>query len=288
MDFNVSKENVTQKMIGNIGYQRKAVDVKELIVNGKTEIIELNHDVFDILVLSENRIVCCSFNNNCLTMYDENLNLVKRVDNISEIRFKPAGIASYDNFLYITDQLNHSIIKLDYEFNKIKSIGSLGSSFNQFNSPWGICCKDGILYTCDYENQRIQIHYTDLEFIDSVEVKYTPWLIKITNSMLFVQAGRVKSIFIYELNSLSLKHKIDKPAEVCRLSEIYSNVYRYNCQSKSVLFYDENGNLKEEIIINNAVANILSQTPDGSLIDLNGNLLMTSYSCKKFIKFSRK
>ena len=192
------------------------------------ELIELNHDVFDILVLSKNRIVCSSLANSNLKLYDEKFKLVKRLDKISEIIFEPVCIASYDNHLYITDKLNHIIIVLDFELSRIKSIGSLGSSSNQFNSPWGICCKDGILYICDNGNQRMQIFNKELEFIDTIKMDYQPWEIKITNSSIFVQAGSIKSLFIYELNSFRLKQKIDNPAEYCRLSVINSNVYRFN------------------------------------------------------------
>ncbi len=287
MDFSVSKEIVSQKLIGYIVYQSRAVDVEEFLVKGKAEIIQLNHDVWDILALDRNRFVCSSRHNKCLILYDKYLNLIRTVDKINEVSFLPVGIASYDNHLYIADQLSYSIIKLDNELNKIKSIGSLGSGSNQFRSPYGICCKDGILYICDNGNQRIQIYNKDLEFFDSVEVNYTPWLIKITNSLIFVQAGQVKSLFIYDYYSLSLKHKIDNPAEYCRLSEINSNVYRFNCKSKSVLFYDENGNFKEEITINNVDGNFLSDALDGTFIEFNCYLLMTSFSGRKLIKFSK-
>ncbi len=49
-----------------------------------------------------------------------------------------------------------SIIKLDFDFNKIKSIGSFGSCYIQLNSPMGICCKDGILNICDNGDQRVK------------------------------------------------------------------------------------------------------------------------------------
>ncbi len=101
-----------------------------------------------------------------------------------------------------------------------------------------------------------------------------------------VQAGQVKSLFVYDLNSLSLKHKIENPPEYCRLSEVNSNVYRFNSKSKSVLFYNENGRLKEEIVLNNVDGKIFAHTWDGTFIELNGYLLMTSYSGKKLMKFS--
>ncbi len=292
MEFNVSNETVTQKIIGNIVYENQAVDVKELLVNGKMKIIHLDHDVFDILPLNRNRFVCSSRLKKCLIMYDKNFYRIKTVDKINEVSFLPVGIASYDNHLYIADQLSHCIIKLDFEFNKIKSIGSFGSGFIQFNSPLGICCKDGILYICDNRNQRIQIYNKDLEFIDSVKVDYEPWVIKITNSCLFVEAGNKPGLFIYELNSLSLKQKIENsPSVICRLSVINSSVYRYNSESKVVLFYDANGNLKEQIIRDNLVRNLIETKyvldgTDGTFIAFNGYLLMTSFS-GKLIKFSK-
>jgi hypothetical protein len=122
LNFNVSNESVTEKMIGDIVYENQAVDVKELLVNGETEIIQP----------------------------------VKIVKKINEVGFDPTGIASYDDHLYITDEQNHRTIKLDFEFKTIKTTGSLGSSSNKFNSPWDICCKNGILYICDTDNQRME------------------------------------------------------------------------------------------------------------------------------------
>ena len=44
------KRFLMKKIIGKILYQNKSdVDVKELLVNGKQEIIELNHEPWDIL-----------------------------------------------------------------------------------------------------------------------------------------------------------------------------------------------------------------------------------------------
>jgi hypothetical protein len=137
LDFNVSEEIVTEKAIGEIVYL--GVDVKELFLRGKTETIQLAHDVFDIIALSNNRIACSSFFSKCLVLYDENFKPVKKIDKINELSFTPTGIASYDNHLYIADSQNHSIIKLDDEFNFIKSFGSYGADFNQFDKPLGIC-----------------------------------------------------------------------------------------------------------------------------------------------------
>jgi hypothetical protein len=97
LDFNVSKENVTQKIM-------------ELLVNRETEIIQLNHNVYDILVLRKNRLVCSSRYSNCLALYDDDLNLIKIVEKINEVGFDPAGIASYDDYLYINAFISYTYI----------------------------------------------------------------------------------------------------------------------------------------------------------------------------------
>ena len=77
--------------------------------------------------------------------------------------------------------------------------------------------------------------------------------------------------YIYSLN---FKKKIDTPSVCFCLSVINSNIYWYNSESKNVLVYDGNGNLKEEIIINNVDGELTSY---GSFIALNSSLLMTSF-----------
>ena len=288
MDFNISKEILSEKIIGEIFYQNKStVYVKEFLVNGKKEIIELNHDVWDIIALDKTRVVFSNPDSHCLTFYDQNFNLLRNVERINGESFTPYGLACNNNHLYIADRQNDQILMTDFEFNKIKSVGTHGNANNQFNKPGGMCLKNEILYICDLLNHRIQVYNKNLEFITSTNVNYKPWVIKASISLLFVQAAYTTSLFIYELNGLNLKQKIDDPQVYCRLSVINSNIYRFNSESKSVLIYDENGNLKEEIIIN-IDDNIISNIWDGTFIEFNRSLLMTSWSAKKLIKFSRK
>jgi hypothetical protein len=264
------------------------VDVKELLVNGITEIIELKHGAYDILALNKKTILCSNYYADCLSLLDKNFKLIRKIDRINGENFQPLGLACTDNRLYIADGLNHRIIMTDFEFNKIKSIGSLGSDFNKFNGPRGICLQNEILYICDILNQRIKIYSKDLEFIKSVKTYYQPWLIKATDSLLFIQSSNTCFLFIYELDSLVLKKKIENPVYEGRFSVINSNLYRFNSKSKSVLFYDENGDFKEEIVLNNIDGSILSNSLDGVLVEFNGNLIMTRSSTHKLFKFMRK
>ena len=278
MDFNVSKEFFKEKIIGEILYQNESdVDVREFLVNGKTEIIELNHDVWEIIALDKTRVVLSNPGSDCLSFYDQNFNLLRNVERINGESFTPYGLACNNNHLYIADQQNDKILMTDFEFNKIKSVGSYGNENDQFNRPYGICLKNEIIYICDESDKKIQVYSKDLEFISSVSLDYYPWVIKASDSLVFVQAGNTTSLFIYELNNFKLKQKIDNPAVHCRLSVFNSNVYRYNSESKSVLINDENGNLKEEIVINNVDGKLISDTWDGTFIEFNRSLLMTSF-----------
>ena len=73
-----------------------------------------------------------------------------------------------------------------------------------------------------------------------------------------------------------------------RLSVMNSNINRLNySKSKSVLIYDENGILKEEIILNNVNGKLTSHDCDGTFIKFNRNLFMTSNDAKILINFSR-
>ena len=290
MDFNISKDTVGDEIIGKFIFQNKGiVDVKETFF-GNVEIVESIIGVWDILALDKNRVLCSNLNNKSLTLYDGNLNLVKKIDTINGENFEPRGLACNGNHLYIVDKQNSRIIMTDFEFRKIKLIGSKGNEFDndKFNDPCGICFINESLYICDYSNARIQIYSKNLEFKKSFLVDFMPWVIKASNSLLFVQPGSITSLFIYELNSLNLKERIDNPAVFCRLSVINSNIYRFNSKSKSVLFYDENGKFQEEIILSNVDDNILSGTGDGTFIEFNFSLLMTSYKTKQLIRFSRK
>ena len=135
-------------------------------MKGIQEIIELNNGPWDILALDKNRVVCSNYISNCLTLYDQNLNLIRKVDFNGE-GFTPCGLACSDNHLYIVDQQNNRILMTDFKFNKIKSVGSFEIDNDQFISPRGICLKNEILYICEYLTRRIQVYSQDLEFIKS-------------------------------------------------------------------------------------------------------------------------
>ena len=64
-----------------------------------------------------------------------------KIDKINGEVFIPYGIILDENKmrLYISERKNHQILMTDIAFNRVKSVGSLGNTNNQFNDPCGLC-----------------------------------------------------------------------------------------------------------------------------------------------------
>jgi hypothetical protein len=223
--------------------------------------------------------------NQNLTLHDENLNIIKTIEKINGEDISPFGIAMNDNYqLYISNFNQHKIFKTDLNFNKIKSFGSVGNNNNQFRNPYDICYKNSHLYVCDYGNKRIQILTENLEFEKSFSVNYAPWVVKASNSLLCVESGNPVGIYFYSLHDLSLQQKYDHG--FCRITEIDSCFYECSTKSKTVFCYDENGCLIEEIKFN-VNDRFACHNYDGAFLNFGGNLLMTWFGAKNFIRFNK-
>ena len=155
--------------------------------------------------MDNNQIISANYHDKCLTLYDKNFNLSKRIDRINGELFAPIGLTvnHTEMSIYISDYDNNRILNTDLEFNKLKSVGSSGSGDNQFNGPFDMCFQNHNLYICDYYNKRIQIYSKDLEFLKTLKVDYLTWKIKASNSILCVESGDSSGIHFYDLNSLS-------------------------------------------------------------------------------------
>ncbi len=216
------------------------------------------------------------------------MKLIRKIDIISGESIQSLGIAvDEDDHLYISDTIKNQILKTDFEFKKISSVGNKGCGDNDFDFPCGICYKNKNLYICDNRNKRLKVYNKDLEFIKLLKLDYIPWVTKAFNSLILIQSGNSFGLYIYELNSLNLRQKIDDQNIYCRLSIIGSFLYRFNSQTKMILCYDENFNQSFELILDNAVGDNFSSHHDGNLINCNGSLLMTSNESKKLIKLTK-
>lgn len=278
-------------MIGEIYFvdKNKKIDVAGLLKYGRREIIDIDVQPYNIIVFPNNQILSSNCNDKCLTLYDQNLSLVKRIDRINGEEFAPVGIAidEEEKTLYISDTQYNRILMTNLEFHKIKALGSTGSADNQFNTPSDLCFQNNHLYVCDYHNKRIQIYSKKLELLKSLKLDCLAWKIKASNSILCIEPGYPDGLHFFSIKNLQFMFKKNYNHGVCRISEINSCFYELSHKLKKVYCYDMNGNLKEEIILN-GVDHFLTCTWDGNFIDFNQTLLMTCLNKKKIIKFTKK
>ena len=274
-------------MLGQLyfSHHKQANDVIDLLLNGKKETFDLNVAPYDIIVLANNQILTTNYNEKCLTIYDENLELVKKVNRINNEIFGPIAIVLLpeEETFYILDCSNHRILVTDSDFKFVKSFGSFGKSNNQFSHPYDLCfITNNDLCVCDYYNKRIQIYSKSLKFLKSLKIDFNPWKIKASNSILFVQS--INGICFYNLNDLSFVQSFNHG--ICRLSKIDSNIYEVNYKTKKLFCYDEKANLKVEMNFTFNEEN-LKDSQDGAFVELNEKLYMISASRKKIFKLSK-
>jgi hypothetical protein len=282
-----STETFDENMIGKIYLDGKnpSINVRNMLILGEERIFDLDATPNNVELIN-GQIFLTNPANRCLTIYDQDLNLVKRIDRIDGGDFHPFGITydSIEKFIYICDHSNCRVLMTDSDFNLIKSVGSEGIKDNQFNEPTDIYYKNKNLYICDCANKRIQIYSSNLDFAKSVKLDYEPWKIKATNSIVCVKGWLSTEIYFYNSVDFSVIQKYNH--EIGRISQINSFFYEFNYLTNKVYCYDQNGILYEEISLNRTDL-VLSNIYDGAFIGINDYLLMISNSLKKIIKFSK-
>ena len=87
------------------------------------------------------------------------------------------GIATQDNFLYISHNGNNCIYKLTTEGKYVATIGSTGTGNGQLQCPYGLCISsDGELYVAENSNNRVSVFKTDGTFIRHIQGNMNgPW-----------------------------------------------------------------------------------------------------------------
>jgi len=81
----------------------------------------------------------------------------------------PYGICSDGSYLYISDTLNHRIIKRSLsDYSVVATVGTSGTGDLNFKNPYGIATDGFYLYICDTHNWRVKVHRcSDLSFFKS-------------------------------------------------------------------------------------------------------------------------
>ncbi len=70
----------------------------------------------------------------------------------------PCGIYVASQYVYVTNNSNHTISVYTTEGEHVTTFGKGGSNEGDFVYPWGVCVdKDGFVYVCDNSNNRVQV-----------------------------------------------------------------------------------------------------------------------------------
>jgi hypothetical protein len=277
-----------EKIIGNILFKICQKEIKEtnvVLKNSEYKKIDLSARPLDLIVLPNNLLLSADYLEKSFSFYDENFNLVKRVNKIGNKKIEPYSITTNNkNYIYTADLVDHQIIMMDFELNEIKSFGSKGSSNSQFDVPCGIVYINDHLYVCDYNNKRIQVLSADLEFVRSIMLCYNPWLISASDKTLCVSRGDLPGgVYFYDIGKLKLryKHQIGE----CRTSEINSCFYAFSFKNKKMFSFDKYGILVEEINVDR-FKECFTNIADGCLVRFKKNLILSIYLHSCFVIFN--
>jgi|Deesub1362A_J573_1020465.scaffolds.fasta_scaffold00013_140 DNA-binding beta-propeller fold protein YncE/transglutaminase-like putative cysteine protease len=84
---------------------------------------------------------------------------------------RPAGIALYEDRVYITDSALGKVFIFSKDGEYIDSFGSKGSKAKEFDTPHGIFVYGGVVYVADTGNRRVQVFGSNGVYIGSIGTK---------------------------------------------------------------------------------------------------------------------
>ena len=244
---------MNEELIGNIFYNSEKnilnhVKIANTVRVSEFELFGLAHCPNVLCDLTNNTFVCASWEDCILALMDSNFNVIKLIGQYDGKGIRPNGLAiNNKNELFISDCTSHQIIVTDLELNKIKTFGSHGTLFDQFNNPAGICFhKNGDLYVCDENNKRVQVFDNDLKFKTSINLNYSPWSIKTSNWSVFITSLTNQVTYVYDLENWKLK--TEHTIFLGRLNAINFNIYGLG-RSQNLYCFNSYGDLIEKVDI---------------------------------------
>ena len=71
---------------------------------------------------------------------------------------RPSGVCVPGQYVYVVDHVKHCVSVFTTKGEHVTTFGQGGSGDGDFNGPLGVCVdKDGFVYVCDFNNNRVQI-----------------------------------------------------------------------------------------------------------------------------------
>jgi hypothetical protein len=123
----------------------------------------------------------------------------------------PAGLATDGSYLYLADQSNNEIRKIDIATGAVTTLAGSTTSgaadgagtSASFHTPWGIACDGTYLYVGDYSNhaiRRITISSSAVTTLYTGSSSFHPWGVAIYGNSLFVADGGSSNGYIEKID----------------------------------------------------------------------------------------
>ena len=192
-----------EKLIGEVLFQgsKRSLKIKETLVNGKFEIIQVAGQPNTLISLPNGNLACGT--NNSVKLLDENF---KEIKSVSTNGLSFCALNRRDE-IYVSVFHSNCIILFDLNLNKLKQFGSNGTGNNQFNCPAGLCCHGDYVYICDRHNDRIQILTLDLEYSNTIQLDgLYPLRVQTSETKIGVSGGGGETFF-FDIKTRALKFK---------------------------------------------------------------------------------
>ena len=121
----------------------------------------------DVTVTSNDEVIIADWDNSCVVVLDNKLNLLKVIGQGSgnSRSVSPNGVAVTDNIIAVSDWDSHQVKKYSLQGELLSVIGCHGNKNGQFNFPMGLAFNNNkLLYVVDGDNCRVQVFQQDDTF----------------------------------------------------------------------------------------------------------------------------
>ena len=121
----------------------------------------------DVAIAPTKEAVVVDWDNRCVVMLDNKLNLLKLIGQGSgnSRLVRPYGVAVTDNVIAVSDWGSDQVKKYSLQGELLSVIGCCGDKNGQFNGPSGLAFNNNkLLYVVDEDNHRVQVFQQDDKF----------------------------------------------------------------------------------------------------------------------------
>lgn len=300
MKFNTNDQLIDSSLIGTIDFNSDdtnlplfdRLSIHSRLKSNHFDYVDLQVRSTDSCVIkskgSSSSLLTANFRDKNLTLFNENFELIQKIDKLKEIAQEPFAITTNQiNRIYLCDRENHHVSILDYDFNVLSSIGKCGTKSYQFQYPRGIEYSIHTIYICDWQNKRIEIYTDDLVYKRTFRLNYFPIQVKISDISRTMCVRCEKSgIYFYDLDcDLQLTHYYDTHnGAICVINDYF---YEFCPKNMKFYFYNEFGKLIDEsdLKLKNESIKTLNINEWATLVYFNQKFIIIPESDTKCIVF---